>query len=81
MTTLQDWRIQNGYSLNTIAESVGSSVQTVANWQNGKAISAFKRQRFIEVFDVDPVEDFGLNLDLRIIGGNQPTKDKYEGFK
>ena len=67
MSKLNRWRARKNYTFKYIAAEIGCTVQALWNWNNGGKISTTFRHRFIERFDMDPVEDFGLEEALRVI--------------
>ena len=66
---LREWRRQINRSLTEMAEELGVSRTSIKNWQRYEAISYKCRKKFIDVYDIDPLE-LGIPLENR---GVKPT--------
>ena len=61
---LREWRRQKNKSITVMAKELGVGTTSIKNWSNYKAISYKCRERFIEVYGIDPL-DLGLPLEQR----------------
>ena len=61
---LREFRRSMNRSLTEMAEELGVSRTSIKNWQNFYAISYKCRKKFIDVYDIDPLE-LGIPLEDR----------------
>ena len=67
MSKINEWRIQEGYTLEFVKGEIGCSRTALYNWMNGENICSSYRNRFIRRFGKDPVKDFGLKENIRVL--------------
>lgn len=65
MTNFKKWRLDNNYSQRTVAKALGCHVNTVCNWDIKDTMNYKYREKFIEVYDIDPEQDLGLKVVYR----------------
>lgn len=65
MTKFKKWRLDNNYSQQDVATAVGCHLNTVCNWDFKDKISVQYKEKFVEVYGIEPVE-LGLETDYRI---------------
>ena len=64
MTEFKKWRLDNNYSQQDVATALGCHLQTVSNWDTKDKMYYGYREKFIEIYNVDP-EDLGFKTDYR----------------
>ena len=74
---LREWRRQINKSITVMAKELDVGTTSIKNWQNYKPISYKCRERFIEVYNIDPL-DLGLPLENR---GRKITVAQYGELK
>ena len=60
---LKEWRLDQGLTVAKLGQSLDRSPSAISNWENGQsAISLSSVRKWIEVYNINPVKEFGLKL-------------------
>lgn len=68
MTKFKKWRLDNSLTQQTVANTMGCTLNTVYNWDAGKKMNYEYAQKFKAIYDIDPVMDFGIEINERVLG-------------
>ena len=60
--TLTEWRRNQGLSQNSLAQKLYVNPGTIVKWEKGLPITPMSIEKWIAVFDINPVKEFGLPI-------------------